>query len=73
MFTQLERGLQAADPLAHSSMSRHPVLPLPVNPAGQALQVKEPAVFVQVVSGSHAGVGLAHSLMSTHLVSPPPV
>ena len=73
VFTQLTRELQAAVPLAHSSMSWHPVLPSPVYPGGQALQVNEPAVFVHAVSGSHAGVGLAHSLTSTHLLSAPPV
>ena len=58
---------------AQSLMFTQPVGPLPLYPAGQAPQLKLPAVLVQVVSGSQPPLLVAHSLTSLQPVVPVPV
>ncbi len=54
-------------------MSTQEVAPVPVYPVGQAPQVREPGVLVQVVSASQPPLAVRHSLMSTQEVAPVPV
>jgi hypothetical protein len=54
-------------------MSTQAVSPVPSYPAGHALHVREPGVFVHVVIASQSPLSIAHSSMSMHPVAPVPM
>ena len=62
--------LQPPPFVAHSLTSVQ-VTPLPVYPVGHALQVRDPAVFVQVVPAKQPPLTVAHSLTSVQVMPLP--
>ena len=72
-FWQVAISSQSSVDVAHSSMSRHWVSPVPAYPEGHALQAYEPGTLVHVESESQPPLLVRHSSTSMQPVVPWPV